>query len=286
MQNSKFNCIAILDAIPDGELNTARSLYDDLLDIRTANAEKLGQLQLRYFRIKTETDLENCLIDLIAESEADGLIPWLHLEGHGLEDKTGFVTANNTPIAWKRFNQLITPLNVSTKMNLVLVLASCYGAYYIHSLVPSEKAPILALIGPINQIIAGDVVKDFRAFYFDIFDNFSFGKAVKAIANTNAGPIYYATHAEELFLEAWKGYRNDHCSKRALKTRALALIQKLRSENPGTSYKIGWVKKMIRIEEPVFFDSFRDEFFQYDIYPENKVRFPITYQKAMKYNAN
>ncbi len=284
--NSKFNCIALLDAIPDGELNTARRLHEGLFDHKNANAEKLGRLHLRYFKIENEDDLGECIDGLIAESEADDLIPWLHLEAHGLENKTGFITADRTPISWEKLNKLITPLNVSTNLNLVLILASCYGAYYIQAMGPSQRSAVLALIGPINEVLAAEVEADFHTFYMNMFNNFSFGKAAKAIAETNEGPVYYATNAEELFLEAWKGYRNNHCSNKALKARALALIQRLRRENPSVHYKIGFVKKMLKEKESEFFDKYRDIYFLYDIDPRNRTRFPVTYQRALEYLAH
>lgn len=286
MHNSRFNCIVILDAIPDGELRTARKLHEDLLDYRNANLQQLGRLQLRHYRIATEDELGDCISSLIAESQADRLIPWLHLEAHGLEDKTGFATANGVPVSWEQFNKLITPLNILTNLNLVLVLASCYGAYYIQSLRPTQRSPILALVGPIERVLAGDVVKDFMAFYRHILNNRSFGRAAMAIAETNEGPLYYATNTEEIFLETWKGYRDNHCSKKALKTRALALIQRLRRANPDVAFQIGTIKKVLKEKEPEFFDKYRDAYFLYDIYPSNKVRFPITYQMALEYVAH
>lgn len=285
MQNAKFNCIAILDAIPEGELSTARTLDEELRDHKNASGGALELLRFRYFKIETEQDLEDCLTELIFESQSDGLIPWLHLEGHGLEDKSGFMTAKKIPVAWTKFNELITPLNISTQLNLVLVLASCYGAYYIQSLGPSVRSPILALIGPVFRINAGDVVRDFKSFYINILENFSLGKAAKAIARVNDEPLYYATNAEELFMEAWRGYRENYCSNKALKRRALEITLRLRRMHPDMSFKVSEVKKLLRAKEPEFFDKYRDIYFQCDINPGNRVRFPLTYPKAIEYVA-
>ena len=58
MSDSQFNTIVILDAVPDGELNTARRLNNDLRDIADYVAEGL---QVRYVRIKTYTRSQNWL---------------------------------------------------------------------------------------------------------------------------------------------------------------------------------------------------------------------------------
>lgn len=72
MGNSKFNCIAILDAIPDGELNTARKTHEVLLDIK---AYEIKGLQTRYFRIETISALKSAISSLETEAISAGLIP-------------------------------------------------------------------------------------------------------------------------------------------------------------------------------------------------------------------
>jgi hypothetical protein len=50
MATSQFNAIVILDAVPDGQLNTSGRLNDDLRDIAFYIAEGL---QIRYIHLKT-----------------------------------------------------------------------------------------------------------------------------------------------------------------------------------------------------------------------------------------
>lgn len=283
MQNGTFNCIAVFDAVPEGELSTARRLHEDLSDLKSAKAEELKQLRLRYFRIESLQDLERYCQELLSESENNALIPWIHLDAHGLDDNSGFRAAGGSKVTWEAFSKLITPINVSTNCNIVLVLACCFGAYYIQSLRPDQRSPMLALVGPIREVLAGEVEADFKVFYLRMFDGFSFGEAVKAITETNRRPQYYATTAHELFLESWKGYKEGHCSSKSVKSRALQLILRLRQVRPDEVHRIGEIKRLIKDKEPEFFDICRDTLFICDIYPENSSRFPITYENAQKY---
>ncbi|OGR08088.1 MAG: hypothetical protein A2511_17895 [Deltaproteobacteria bacterium RIFOXYD12_FULL_50_9] len=50
MTESRFNTIVVLDAVPDGEFNTARRLKEDLQDIAGYVA---ANFQVRYVRIDT-----------------------------------------------------------------------------------------------------------------------------------------------------------------------------------------------------------------------------------------
>lgn len=74
MADSQFNGVAILDAIPEGELNTARRLKEELEDISMYIAEGL---QVRYIRVNTLADLEVGISSLVEEANNNGLRPWL-----------------------------------------------------------------------------------------------------------------------------------------------------------------------------------------------------------------
>lgn len=78
------NGIVILDAIPEGELNTARRLKEDLLDLSYTLDKKI---EVRYFRIERHRDLSSAISTIMDEVEKEQLIPWLHLRrraGSGL----------------------------------------------------------------------------------------------------------------------------------------------------------------------------------------------------------
>ncbi len=63
--DGRFNSVAILDAIPNGEWNTARRLLDDLKDI--AGYTAMG-LHVRYFRVESTKDLQLAATSLVKEA--------------------------------------------------------------------------------------------------------------------------------------------------------------------------------------------------------------------------
>lgn len=66
MGDGQVNCVAILDAIPDGELNTARRLRENLIDLSISTAEGL---QVRYVRVNTLADLEPVFLVLLTRQD-------------------------------------------------------------------------------------------------------------------------------------------------------------------------------------------------------------------------
>ena len=220
MNDSKFNCIAIFDAIPKDELNTAGRLREEL---HTISYVKAKNLQVRYFEIIEESDIRTSIDDLLGEVQKGDLIPWIHLEGHGLDNKSGFCTQNRNPLSWKRFRELITPLNIKTELNLVVVLASCFGANFAKALEVTDRAPVLALVGPIREVKAGQLEMDFKSFYKALFEDFSLGRAVNSLGKDSRRDLYYATDANMFFYDVWKNYKSEHCTNTALKGRALTV---------------------------------------------------------------
>ena len=126
MSESQFNGIIILDAVPEGEFNTARRLKEDLLDI-CYFAEGLN---VRYFRLNTIDDLNSGISSTLNEIKNNGLKPWLHLDGHGLVNQSGFLFADGSACSWMQLKKIITPLNLELKLNLILILATCFGGSF------------------------------------------------------------------------------------------------------------------------------------------------------------
>lgn len=178
MGDSHFNGIVVLDAIPDGELNTARRLREDLLDISLYVANRL---QVRYFYLNTLDDLKSSVANILDEISNIGLMPWLHLEGHGLSDETGFQLASGQICTWMQLKEIITPINISVGLNLFLILATCYGGSFARAIRTVDRAPVLGLIGPTHAIKAGKVEKDFPAFYKTFFESLSLKKALNVL---------------------------------------------------------------------------------------------------------
>jgi hypothetical protein len=145
-----------------------------------------------------------------------------------LPDESGFVTANGTPCSWSRLNELVTPLNVRTRLNVVILLATCYGGSFARSIRVSDQAPVLALIGPPAEITAGQSEVDFRNLYRAFFANNSIAEALAALDRN--GTRYFGTTARGFFLSVWRDYRINHCSDDRLRERARELALRARAQ--------------------------------------------------------
>jgi len=280
MTDSIFNGIVILDAIPEGELNTARRLKEDLLDISNYIA---SGLQVRYIRINTIDDLINGLSEINEEIKNNELKPWLHLEGHGLSDQNGFLFANNSICTWCQFKEIITPLNISLGLNLMLILATCFGGSFARAIRTIDRAPVLGIIGPTREVKVGDIEKSFPSFYRTFFNTLSLKEAIKALNADAPDDLYYRTSASQFFYNVWASYKNIACTEKEINNRARRMYREAKSQNLPRTPSIGKLKRKLRSIENTSFDKYRDTYFMYDIVSSNRERFPVTYKEAELY---
>ena len=277
MANSQFNAIVILDAIPKGEFNTARRLHEDLLDIASYIHEGL---EIRFVRIDTIDDLRLGLTNIFNEITHNGLKPWLHLEGHGLQDESGFALANGLPCSWIEFKNIITPLNIALGLNLVVVLATCFGGFFASALHPVDRAPVLGLIGPTKAITTGEAHRAFPAFYKTFFESLSLPLALKALDAGTPKGLYLRTTAEQFFYAVWAGYKRKYSTVEEIEKRAHRIQLKLLEQNFAIIPNIRKIMQDSYVQESKSFEKIRNTFFMYDINGQNRERFPVTYKKA------
>lgn len=280
MSDGRFNCVAILDAIPEGELNTARRLREDLDDIACYVAKGL---EVRYFKIQTTYDLYSAISSLKLEAEKNGLVPWLHLEGHGAPDESGFATADASYCSWDHLKNLVTSLNVATNLNVVIVLATCYGGSFTKAITTIDRAPVLGVIGPTREITIGEVEIDFPEFYKTFFETGSLKKGIAALTSRASPDLYYRTTAEQFFYDVWASYKTNECSEDQINRRARRMYRKAKDEGVSPTPSVGQIKRRLRSEEKGLFEKYRDKYFMYDISSANQSRFPVTYKDAEKH---
>jgi hypothetical protein len=277
MSSNLFHSVVILDAIPDGDLSTARRLREDLRDIAMEFSPTPG---IQYYRIESPTDFVAVIRQLTRDVKTRGDYPLLHFEGHGGE--LGLETANGAGVTWNEIKNELIPLNVAMGLNLMLVLAACHGGTFIRAMNTIERAPVWGVIGPISTVGAADIQSAFGAFYAAMFRGKSTTVAIKAL-NENGGVKYYRTSAERFFYEVWCRYQKEECSNSKLEKRARSIRKKAKVDRRITKVpSIGNLKRKLKSSESELFEKYRDTYFMFDRYPGNSTRFKVTYSEAMK----
>lgn len=122
---SQFNPakLIMLDGGVDGEMQTGRAIYENLLDKQCFGA--LKKFGLKREKVNSIAELKKQLGQILTDSEPGvGII--LHLEFHG--DKKGIEIGNTRQrMTWRELMKLLSKINERTQCNLGLVMAGCDG---------------------------------------------------------------------------------------------------------------------------------------------------------------
>ena len=283
MPSAKFDSVIILDAVPDAEAQTARRLKEDIEDASIAVGRSLT---VRREKIATIADLRNTLGNLKEELETNLFYPWIHLDGHGVKDETGFITAKGEYCTWAELNQLLTPINITLGLNIFLILSMCQGGSFATSIQTVDRAPVLGLIGPVREISSNDVVADYSPFYTTFIRTNSIKAALNALDARHSSPLYYRTNAEAFFYDVWRGYKLNLCNPASLRARAERIRENIAAEGAEFLPDVTTLESQLIQIEPTQFEGFRDHYFMFDRYPENRDRFEVTYEAANAYTAS
>ncbi len=177
MSENHFNTIVIIDFIPENEFNTARKLREDLEIIGSTQA--VG-LKIQYLRTLTFGDLEKHISRVLNEIKFKGMLPLLQVEGHGLTSEDGLALPQGY-CTWTQLKDLITPINVVMGLNLMIVMATCYGLSFVRAIRTTDRAQSGEFFRPIKELSAGQILADFSAFYVTFFTTRSTSAALRAL---------------------------------------------------------------------------------------------------------
>ena len=198
----------------------------------------------------------------------------------------GYGFANNSICTWVQFKEIITPLNISLGLNLMLILATCFGGSFARTIRTFNRAPVFGLIGPTREVKAGEIGNAFPSFYRTFFNTLSLKEAIKALNTGAPKDLYYRTSATQFFYDVWAGYKKFQCTKQEINNRARRMYREAKTQNLPRTPSIGELKRKLRSSENTLFDKYRDTYFMYDIVSSNRERFPVTYKEAELYANN
>jgi hypothetical protein len=149
MPSSPIPKIAVLQSLPPGEMQTGRRFCED---VETTNMFHDRGLEIQFLDVLTKPAFLAALRQFQREAEG-GTYPFLHIECHGSYDQAGIILADDSFLPWAQLKPYFTTFNVATRCNLLVVLAACYGGYHGEIILPTERAPCWALVGPIGMVL-------------------------------------------------------------------------------------------------------------------------------------
>jgi hypothetical protein len=231
-----IGAIHIIESLRPKDRETGRSLDQSLKgQLATLNSP----ISVHFWREPTKQALFERLA-LIAE----------HFEMHG--DHEGLQLTSGELIDWQELKPELTRINVTSRLNLLVVVQACYGQWILQVVQPTERAPIWGLIGPRRELFAYEVDAGNLAFYSALLKTQDGGAAWEAMnASIPAGDApFTCLVVEEMFCAVFSEYLKEHFTDRS----------------PH--------------DHRAFFEDLKSHFFLVDLCEDHSERFPMSFEEC------
>lgn len=162
----RFNKIWIIESLKN-DSKTGRNLKENISDYLDYEDKKYKDrdVSVVYKTPNTKQEFLDVLDEILCEAE--NVYPIIHLECHGRG--RGLETADGKFVAWHELSDIFRKINRACRLNL-LIVAACKGLYLINTFKQlAGGTPYCAVIGAETVLKAGDIEKDFSAFYTEFF---------------------------------------------------------------------------------------------------------------------
>ncbi|OGV14128.1 MAG: hypothetical protein C4517_07615 [Stygiobacter sp.] len=277
----KFNKVYIIESLPENEMKTGKSLYEEFFHHNDVD----NRYDFEYQSIKNANGFKTFLEIVFSEIKDKGVFPIIHFEMHG--GKEGLRLSSSEVIQWKDLAFRLLKMNIELKNKLVVVFALCYGVHFLSAFYEfmDFRTPFAGLIASTDYVKAGEIKYGFQKFYKMILETKNGNDAIKGLNEliNEEDRRYSFLSCRWLFKEAFVQYLK-LCSAKERNKRTERIITKIKSTNPNA--EITKIRKELKEylhknNQEKYFITARDKFLMYDLDGSNKSLFAIEYHEIM-----
>jgi len=189
--NIYFNGVYIIQSLREGDKKTGQELYDDIISRRTSNS-----LIARVDNISNREELF-AHFSFVQRNIKNGIIPYIHFETHGFKD--GIQLSDGAEISWIEMVPYLRQINLLTKNNLFVSMASCQGGNIQFCVKITEPSPFRGFIGPMDNVGEIDLLNSYNEFFNVLLLKNDFELAIEALNATSRETKYHHMNVEAFF---------------------------------------------------------------------------------------
>jgi len=266
----QFNKIYVIESLFADDEKSGQILHNDII------RRKIEQLNSGIYHELILVNSKNeffRVFDHIRQEVIYKLVnPIIHFEMHGCQN--GFVLNSDELIEWKELQMRLLELNLLTKNNLFLSLATCYGGYIHKVISPRTWTPFWGYVGPLDEVDEKQVMAGFQEFFDELLTSLNFSLATQRLnqCNHNLPTEFYFCNTEYIFNRAYLNYEQKYLTDEVVEKRLASGLHKAR-QYPEVQYLTDeQVKQFLKywmVDQKDFLKKqMTEHFFMYDVFPE------------------
>ncbi len=265
MSYFQFNKIIVIESLEDKDRKTGREVFDDLEFTKLLCSNRL---ESEFRLISNKSDLMLCIDELIENVEFNGVFPILQIDAHGNTDGVKF--SENSYIGWRELLEQLSKLNLLMKGNLLVVLASCYGAHIIRHVSTISRAPFWGVIAPYEKTHPENVYSGLNRFYNAICLGNGSSEIVSTLNTNRSSSDLKLFTAELLFVKATEVGVSQFQARKSLDQQIKSTMDKLSSQGEAIEITASQLKMDFISEQMKKFEDDLKKFLMVDLFPENE----------------
>lgn len=270
MTQLQFNKIYVIESLfPDDE-KSGEILHNDI--IRRKIEQTGSGIEHELIFVSNKLDFFKAFDHIRQEVIYRLIDPIIHFEIHGC--KEGFVLNSDELVDWYDFQIRLLELNMLTKNNLFLSLATCYGGHIHKVISPRMWTPFWGFVGPLDEVYVDQVMAGFQDFYDELLTSLNFNTATQRLnqSNPNLPTAFYFFNTEYIFNRAYANYEQKYLTDEVVAMRLEAGLKEARQYKEVEHLTDDQMKKILKywmVDQKDFLKSqMMEHFFMYDLFPE------------------
>jgi hypothetical protein len=277
-----FDGVFMIESLPLGERKTGTFLFDETIAPSTLTSQDFSPaFRSAYGRDEFFKAIDELRVDFAAK----GRSPILHIEAHGDEHGEGVVLGSGEFVAWTELRPVMEEINRLTKFNLLVVMATCKGAYLIQSMRPTQRAPFWGVIGPNRTVYDIEMQRALDAFYRKLVATQDGTDAMTSlnVASQASGEHYKLLDAELYFCWIYEKHE-EGTSPADVEDRVNRVVAAWAHEFGPDIRKTAIVRETARkhvLNHERWYKHLGQHFLMLDLFPENKGRFKLSYRECV-----
>ena len=206
--------------------------------------------------------------------------PLVHIEMHGDEEK-GLELRMGDFIPWQKVIEDLTRINVISQNNLIVTMAVCYSTMIAYAIsMIKNPAPYLFSVTTSKRVLGKDSYQLFTIFYKELIETKELYAALKNVEynHPELAKQFDILAVPFLFEYSFKAYADSYRDAEVIKRgyyRSLPYVQDHElSKEDFSKYRDTFVRMYTSLANE-YYRKYRDIFFMFDRYPENRERFHL-----------
>jgi hypothetical protein len=232
-----INQIIILESHRPGDRPTSNEVVQQ---IKFVGIKKRYPEMVQLIPVPNRQTLFSVLDEINAHTN-DWLKPLIHFEMHGSPE--GIELAEEVDVmTWLELKEPIREINITSKNNLFVSLATCYGGHFLKLYECYEPCPFYGYVGPMVEVDAKALEDSFVIFFTTLLETNSVPKALAEIQLSLLSPSdqgqFSFINCDDYFNKLMVVYNKQISDEKVMKDWLEALMIRGRQMHPTTNDKI------------------------------------------------